>query len=299
MQERLSLLLKLTAFFVFQFWLMLVNYYSLRGNLIGLPATAIVGSSAIVLLAFLIVKVRQPISHPPVQSLSPKSERRALVILIVGFLLTGFLLPVSGKATFWLLSTLGICLWFYMVLISLILGVISLVLLPIRLLISGSQISSTTESAGLPQIVLVVGTLIGLVVICMAIVQFFNMFVFLINRAALPKRLELVAYTLQAIGLVLVLSFFLGKLQYVIPGERLLCSTSYLSPSGQRSLVIEDYEEFWGDRYYSHAYLNGLIFRRDLGDFPNRYGCRRGNLTFNWSTDESRVDWEKLLPQGY
>ncbi|MBD2077820.1 hypothetical protein H6F86_28810 [Phormidium sp. FACHB-592] len=293
MQERLSLFLKLTAFFVFQFWLMIVNHYSLRGSLLGLPATAVVGSSAIVLLAFLIVKVRQPISHPSVEISSRQNARLTLTFLIMGCLLTGFLLPMSEKEKVifeLLIIMLGICLWIYLFLISLV----SLALLSVWGMISGFQIDSATGSAASTQITLIIGTLTGLIAYCVVIALFFDLVVSLVNRAALTKRLELTAYTLQAISLVLVLSFFLGKLQYTMPGDQLLCSKSYPSPSGQRSIVIEDYEELEGDRYYSHAYLNGLIFRRDLGDFPNRYRCRRDNLTFKWSEDESQVDWEKL-----
>ncbi len=289
MQERLSLFLKLTAFFVFQFWLMIVNHYSLRGSLLGLPATAVVGSSAIVLLAFLIFKVRQPVLLPLGESASPWGTRFALVSLIVGFWLIG-----SGavRLPLGIFVMLVLCLWIFVGFISLF----SVVLLKIWLLISGSQISSATEKADVSQINLVIGTLIGLILSCIAVVLFFYIVVALVSQAALPKPIAVVTYILQMIGLVLILAFFLGQLQESRLGDRLLCSTSYPSPSGQRSIVIEDYEEWEGDRFYSHAYLNGLIFRKDLGDFPNNYGCKRGNLMFNWSTDEHQVDWEKLFP---
>ncbi|MBW4469840.1 MAG: hypothetical protein KME45_05480 [Stenomitos rutilans HA7619-LM2] len=275
MQERLSLLLKLTAFFVFQFWLMIVNHYSLRGSLLGLPATAVVGSSAIALLAFLIVKVRQPTALAPIAIFSPLGARFALV----------FLLMWSGALVVIPVGVLLFCLQLVVIIILLVL-VFSI----------GRPLSPTIGSIDSAQLSLGVQSLLGIVFLCIAIVFFFNVVASLVRQAALSKAAERVVYTLQAIGLVLVLALLLGKLQDFHFGSRLLCSKAYLSPSGQRAIVVEDYKYFGDDAYYSHAYLDGLIFRKDLGDFPNGFVCRQQQLTFNWSADEWHVDWGKLLP---
>lgn len=202
MRKRLIVLLSLTAVFNLLFWLMIANGYSLPGNLVGLSTTAVVGSSAFILLAVLFARVRQPTSPTSNAVFSLWEARFSLVFLPLVLLTVGALVLCFGALP--LFFVLGL---------------------------------PATEPIGL-----VIGSLLGIVTGYIAIVTFFDRVTTLVKAAALPKPFALVASTLQTISLILVLASLVSVLQDLKPFDELQCSKRYLSPSGRSAIVVEDYE---------------------------------------------------------
>jgi hypothetical protein len=90
-------------------------------------------------------------------------------------------------------------------------------------------------------------------------------------------------------SLSIVLAFLLSILvEFRYGFNEPLCSKRYLSPSGQQSILVEGYV----NPEASRAYFDGLIFRKNLGEFGYpRLVCTE-TLTLKWSVDERQVDWK-------
>lgn len=261
MQKLSIVLLSLVANFNLVFWLMLLSGYSLSGTLWNLPATPIVGSVAAVLLSAFIVRVKQLALYRCFGAIrSPWHARLLLLLLPILFLAIG---------------CLPLVLW-------------------IILLIGDSVLSQVLPAIDGHHSLSMIGSLVGIISGYTALVFFFHWVVSVLNQAALSKSVERAVYVLQAVSSMTLLAFVLS-LFHSSPGEA-LCSKRYLSPSGQRSNVVEDYENDDGDfagMYISRAYFNGSMFRKDLSDLEHSgWLCRQEPLTLEWSTDERHVHWK-------
>lgn len=248
---RLLLLLSLTAGCNLLFWLPLVKHATLRGDFMGYPNTAVVGSVAIVLLALLSLAVEP--SPIPTLALHWHSLWRARCFLVQ--------LPLRGWFGFGLWCVLlttaaGLAMWrapYNLVLMVL------LVFLPAYL-----------------------SSLLGLRCVTAAL-----------NAATLTKPFAWAVALLAVSSLVWVFAWIGAYCFLVAEGYEPSCSQRFVSPSGQRALVVETREEWYDNVDLDHIYVEIGWLRQEL---PNRLlwseGCHNASLKLQWSADEKQVDWQ-------
>ena len=279
------LLLAFTAGFNVLFWLLLGYRYQLKGFLLGYPNTVVVGSVALVLLAYLTASVRQTLlprlarsvglrasmgqTRPPQLARSPVWRAlwhvgRLLVLLVLG----GWVLAVA----FFCLAIVWWVTWLVLVTVLAVIGA---------------------------QTVFGLGLLLALLPSYVAGVLLFQTVALVLHEAALPKPATLVATTLAAVlsGLTFVWVGAWGF--FFVEGYAPSCSQRFVSPSGQHTLVRESRDDFDGDPLV-RVYVESGWWLRELPAPSNMFGsCTDTSLRVQWSADEKRIDWQNWNSHGY
>lgn len=267
------------------FWLLLGNHYQLKGFLLGYPNTVLVGSVALVLLAYLSASVRQTLPPLPTrslvysasvrQTLLPRPARslnwrslwrvgRLLVLLILG----GWFLAV-------LLGCLSLLVWQVLAALQVVLIVLGLLLL-------------------LPW-----GYLFAVLTAYVGSVLLFQGVARVLHKAALPKPVALLTTTLAAVSLGLAFAWIGGWGFFMVEGYAPSCSQRFVSPSGQRTLVLESRDDWIDGDPTGYAYVEASWWRRELPAPLNGYNaCTDASLRVRWSADEKQVNWQTLNGHG-
>ena len=254
------LLLGGTAGFNLLFWLLLGHHYQLKGYLLDYSNTAVVGSVALVLLSYLSASVRQTRPPLPARSLNWQSLWRARLLLV--------LLP---------------------------LGVLSLAaLLGCSLLVwwQGWQwLSYVSPTLTVPLLWGLMGLAASLPTYVVS-TFYWHWVAAVLNAAALPKPVTGVVTTLL-VGSLVVAVAWIGTWGFLLlEGYEPYCSQRFVSPSGQRALVLENRGDFVGGDPTGHAYVEFGWWRQEIPTPLNGYEICDASLRVQWSADERRVDWD-------
>ena len=275
-------LLGVTALFNLFFWLLLGNRYQLQGFLLGYSHTVWVGSVALVFLAYLSASVRQTLPPLPARSRvrrasvpQTRSPRRVRVLNWRSLWRAGRLLVLLTLGVWFLAVFLGCSL----VMVGAVQQVlwVSLILL---LFLPGGYLLAVVPAYGVS-------------------VLLFQGMARLLHEAALPKPVAHLITTLAAVLLVLLFAWVGAWSFFFVEGYPPSCSQRFVSPSGQRTLVLENRDD-WLDSYPTgHVYVESGWWLRELPDPLGPNACTDTSLSLQWSADEKQINWQTLGSNGH
>lgn len=266
--RRLKLwLLGVTASFNLLFWPLFCQHYQLKGFVLGYPNTVVVGSVPLVLLAYLSVSVRQTLVlltylSAGVRPTLPPRPARSLHWLS---LWPARSLLVLLKLGIWVLAALlG---WFFLTVLG---------LFPWWL-----------------RVLTVLPTYVGSVLL-------FHSVALVLHEAALPKPVARFATTLAAVSLVLAFAWLGAWVFLIAEGTQPSCSQRFVSPSGQRTLVLKTRDDWIDGDPTSYAYVESGLWRRELPAPLNGHNiCTDASLRVQWSVDEKQINWQNSAGHGH
>lgn len=121
----------------------------------------------------------------------------------------------------------------------------------------------------------------------------------LLHEAALPKPVAHLITTLAAVLLVLLFAWVGAWSFFFVEGYPPSCSQRFVSPSGQRTLVLENRDD-WLDSYPTgHVYVESGWWLRELPDPLGPNACTDTSLSLQWSADEKQINWQTLGSNGH
>jgi hypothetical protein len=115
-------------------------------------------------------------------------------------------------------------------------------------------------------------------------------------RSRLSKAFKLIWIVLQSPGLFLLTMLICQTAFIVMFFGAGTCRTTFISPSGDRSITIED--ACFMDCTHT-VYANHLIFEHQLGEISlvNGKVCR-SNAVLTWNQNETEIDWKVRDERG-